>query len=216
MCAPARQRISIHRIKQRLRNRLEEVLWLLHNNQHTPPLTLGTHIPYQIRLPQALARPEQLITRRATDDEILRKVNASNTIKAADKRLPRLRIEPRDDGTDEVRPEAALVQGAGDEVRERRGRDRPLLAQAVHVDFVAEEVGHGGHVGGEARQPEVDGAVGEDLGEVVGHGEGLEAEAQVARDGDAVFAHHGDAGSAIWGVEVRGLGEEGGGELGTD
>jgi hypothetical protein len=43
-------------------------------------------------------------------------------------------------------------------------------------------------------------AIGEDLGEVVADGEGLEAEAQVAGDGDAVFADHGDAGTAVCGV----------------
>jgi len=131
--------------------------------------------PYQIRLPQALACSEQLIARRATDDEILRKVDASDTVEAADERLPGLWVEARDDGADEVGAEAALVEGGGDEVGEGRGRDGPLLAQAVHVDFVAEQVGHGDHVGGEAGQAEVDGAVGEDLGEVVGHGEGLQA-----------------------------------------
>lgn len=66
-------------------------------------------------------------------------------------------------------------------------------------------------VGGETGQAEVDGrracggrrwrrgrrAEGEDLGEVVGHGEGLQAEAQVARDGDAVFAGHSDARAAV-------------------
>lgn len=42
------------------------------------------------------------------------------------------------------------------------------------------------------------GAVGEDLGEVVADGEGLQAEAQIAGDGHTVFADHCYAGAAIW------------------
>ncbi len=82
-------------------------------------------------------------------------------------------INPRDDGTDEIRPEALLVQAARDQVGHGLRRDGALLAQPVHVDFVAEEVGDGGHVGGEACEAEVDVAVGEDLREVVGYREGL-------------------------------------------
>ncbi len=40
--------------------------------------------------------------------------------------------------------------------------------------------------------------VGEDLGEVVGDCEGLEAEAKVAGDGYAVFSDHCYAGAAIY------------------
>ena len=43
----------------------------------------------------------------------------------------------------------------------------------------------------------------EDFGEVVGHGEGLHAKAQVAGDGDAVFADHADESAA---VDVEGIG----------
>ena len=44
----------------------------------------------------------------------------------------------------------------------------------------------------------MDVAVAEDLGEVVGHRERLEAEPEVARDGDATVADHGDTGTAVF------------------
>lgn len=66
--------------------------------------------------------------------------------------------------------------------------------------LVSEELGDGLNVGREAGKTQVYlRAVGEDLGEVVADGEGLQAEAQVAGDGHAVFADHGDAGTAVWG-----------------
>lgn len=78
------------------------------------------------------------------------------------------------------------------------GGDIAFLAQAVHVDLVAEEVRDGVDIGGETSQAEVEGwGVVEDLGEVVGDGQGLHAQAEVAGDGDAVLAHHGDTGTAI-------------------
>ena len=42
------------------------------------------------------------------------------------------------------------------------------------------------------------GAVGEDFGEVVRHRQRLQAEAEVARDRDAVFPDHGDACAAVF------------------
>ena len=118
-------------------------------------------------------------------------------------------VDPREHRADEVGPEALLVQAARDKVRERLRADVALLTQPVHVDFVAEEVGHGAHVGGEAREPEVErGCVGEDFREVVGYGEGLQAEAQVAGDGDAVAPDHGHAGAAV-DVEGGALGRGG-------
>jgi hypothetical protein len=47
---------------------------------------------------------------------------------------------------------------------------------------------HGGHVRRQSCQPKVRIAVGEDLGKVVGDGEGLHSEAQVTADSDAVLA----------------------------
>lgn len=157
-------------------------------------LAKATH---KIRFPQALACSEQLVARRATDDEILREVDTPNTIKPTDERLPRLLIDASNNRADEERPEAALVQRAGHQVGEGRRGDVALLAQAVHVDLVAEQVGNGADVRGQPRQPKVDVAVGEDLGEVVGDGEGLQAEAEIARDRYAVLADHGHAGAAI-------------------
>jgi hypothetical protein len=64
--------------------------------------------------------------------------------------------------------------------------------------LVSEELGNGLDIGREACEAKVHlRAVGEDLGEVVADGEGLEAEAKVAGDGDAVLADHGDAGTAV-------------------
>ena len=64
--------------------------------------------------------------------------------------------------------------------------------------LVSEELGNGLDVGREACETKVHlRAVGEDLGEVVADGEGLETEAQIAGDGDAVLADHGDAGTAV-------------------
>ena len=64
--------------------------------------------------------------------------------------------------------------------------------------LVSEELRDGLDVCREAREAEVDlRTVGEDLGEVVADGQGLEAEAQVAGDGHAVLADHGYAGAAV-------------------
>jgi hypothetical protein len=64
--------------------------------------------------------------------------------------------------------------------------------------LVSEELGDGLDVCCEAGEAEVDlRAVREYLGEVVADGEGLEAEAQVAGDGNTVFADHGYAGAAV-------------------
>lgn len=153
---------------------------------------------YQIWLPKTLARSKQLVARGPADDKVLREIDTPDAIEAADEGLPGLLVDAGDDGADEEGPEPALVQGAGDEVCEGGRRDVALLAQAVHVDLVAEEVGDGAHVGGQARQAQVHVAVVEDLGEVVGDGQGLETETQVAGYGDAVLADHGHAGAAIW------------------
>jgi hypothetical protein len=154
-------------------------------------------LTHQIRLPQSLASTEQLIARCSTNDEVLRKVDAPNAVKPTDERLPTRLVDTRNHRTNEVRAEAFLIQTRAHEVRHGLGADVAFLAEAIHVDFVAEEVGHGVDVGGEAREAEEDVAVLEDLGEVVGHGEGLHAEAQVARYGYAVLADHGHAGAAV-------------------
>jgi hypothetical protein len=154
---------------------------------------------YQIRLPQTLAHAKQLLRRRARHDKVLCKVDAANAVEAADEGLSRLGVQAADNGRDKVRAEAALVEGGGDEVGKGARGDGALLAQAVHVDLVAEEVADGADVGGQAGQAQEDVAVLEDFGEVVGDGQGLEAEAEIAGDGDAVLADHGDAGTAVWG-----------------
>ncbi|KAJ8105932.1 hypothetical protein OPT61_g9875 [Boeremia exigua] len=154
-------------------------------------------LPLSNRLP--FARAEQLVARGAADDKVLGEVDAADAVEAADERLPRRLVDACDDGADKVRAEALLVQRRRDEVGHGLGRDVALLAQAVHVDLVAEEVRDGGHVGGESCQAKKYVAVLEDFGEVVRHGERLHAQPQVARDGDAVLADHGHAGSAVCG-----------------
>ena len=72
-----------------------------------------------------------------------------------------------------------------------------LLTQAVHVDLVTEQLADSLDIGGETSQAKVHIAVVEDLGEVVGDGQGLETEAEIAGDGDTVLANHGNAGTAV-------------------
>lgn len=152
---------------------------------------------YQVGLPQTLAHAEELFGGGAADDEVLGEVDAADGVEAADEGEAGLGLEAGDDGADEVGAEAALVEGGGDEVGEGGGGDVALLAQAVHVHLIAEQVRDGGDVGGQAREPEEDIAVLEDLGEVVRHGQRLQAQPQVAGYGDAVLAHHGHAGTAV-------------------
>jgi hypothetical protein len=154
--------------------------------------------PYQIWLPQPLASTEQLVARCSTDNEVLRKVDAPNAVKAANEWLSRRLVDSRNHRADKVGAESLLVQRRRHEVGHGLGGDVALLAQAVHVDFVAEQVRDGVDIGGEACQSEEDVAVLEDLGEVVGHGEGLHAETQVAGDGDTVLAHHGHGGTTVY------------------
>jgi len=64
--------------------------------------------------------------------------------------------------------------------------------------LVSEELRNGLNVGRKTCETQVHlRAVGEDLGEVVADGEGLETKAQIAGDGDAVLADHGNAGTAV-------------------
>jgi len=72
-----------------------------------------------------------------------------------------------------------------------------LLAQAVHVDLVTEQLADGLDIGGETSQAKVYVAVVEDLREVVGDSQGLETEAEIAGDGDTVLADHGNTGTAV-------------------
>jgi hypothetical protein len=123
---------------------------------------------HQIWFPQPLTRPEQLVARGSRNDKILRKINASNTVEPADERLSGGMIDSRQHRTHKERPKPSLVETAADQVRKRLGRDLSLLAEPVHVDFVAEEVGDCAHVGREASEPEVArrGVV-KDLGKVI-------------------------------------------------
>ena len=73
-----------------------------------------------------------------------------------------------------------------------------FFTETVHVDFVSEQVSDGRDIGSKAGDAQIDGgAVGEDFGVVVGDRKTLQAEAQVAGDGDTVFANHSNASAAI-------------------
>ena len=152
---------------------------------------------YQVRLPQAFAHAKQLLRSRAADNKVLGKVYAPDAIETANEGLAGLGLESGHDGRDEVWPEAALVQARRNEVRKGPRRDVALLAQSVQVNLVAEKIRDGRHVGSEPRQPQEYVAVLKHFGEVVGDGEGLEAEAEIAGDGDAVLADHGDTGASV-------------------
>lgn len=161
---------------------------------------------YQVRLPQPLTSTEQLITCGARHNKVLGEINAANAIKSTDVWLPRRTVDASQYRAHKPRAEPPLVQTTRDQVRQRLGGDVALFSQPVHVHFVAEGVGDGLDVCGQAGETEEDGwGVVEDFGEVVRYGEGLQAEAEVAGYGDAVFTDHRYAGAAI-DVEGRGLG----------
>lgn len=64
MRAPTAQRIAVDGIEQRLRDRLEEV------------------VRREVGFPQAFACAEELVGRRAGDDEVLREVDAADGVEA--------------------------------------------------------------------------------------------------------------------------------------
>lgn len=158
---------------------------------------MGNKLSYQIRLPQSLTHAKELLRGRTRDNKVLGKVNAAYAIETADEWLPRLGVEASNDGTDKVWAESAFVERRRDEVSEGGGSNLALLTQAIHVDLVAEQVADGADIGSEAREAHKDVAVAEDLGEVVGDGQGLHAETEIAGDGYAVLADHGNAGAAV-------------------
>jgi hypothetical protein len=132
--APTGERISVHRVQQRLRDRLEQILRL------------------QIRLPQALGDTKQLLARRAGDDKVLCKVDAPDQVCRGDERLVPARrrlVQASDDGLDKVRAEAAFVERRGDEVGERLWLDFTLFFDGVHVHPVAEHFAAVVRAGGE-------------------------------------------------------------------
>ena len=177
----------------------------------------------EVRLPEALACAEELVRGGAGNDEVFGEIYASDRVESrkaycqirkleistavsfpsvlyipTNKRLPRSLVDARDHGTHKPRAKPPLVQTTAHQIGERLRTDISLFPQPVHVDFVSEELADGADVGREPREAEVDlRAVGEDFGEVVGDGEGLEAEAQVAGDGYAVLAYHCYAGAAV-------------------
>lgn len=179
------QGIPVLGIQQRLRDGLKELL--------RP----------QPRLPQRLAHPVELVRGGARHHKVLGKVDAANRVKGADEGGVRACVDAGHDGRCEVGPKALLIQARADQIRQHLRLDLALLPQPVHVDAEAEELAEAYDVGGETGQAEEDVAIGEDLGEVGGDSERLQAQAQVARDGHAVLAHHGDAGAAI---DFKGVG----------
>ena len=153
---------------------------------------------YQVWLPESFTRPEQLVTGSPAHDKVFCKIDTSNTVKAADERLSRGMVDAGNHWTNKVRAESFLIQCRAHKVRHGLRGYGSLLAQAVEVHFVTKEIGDSGDVGSKASEAEVDRAVGEYFGEGIGDCEGLHAQAQVAGDGDAVLADHGDAGTAVW------------------
>lgn len=85
-------------------------------------------------------------------------------------------VDAGNDGADKVGTEAAFVESTRHEVGHCLRRDLALFAETVHVDLVAEEFADRRHIGGKASETEVDVAVGEDFGKVVGYCQGLETE----------------------------------------
>lgn len=90
---PPTERIPIDSTQKRLTDRLKKLLRL------------------QSLLPQSLTSTEQLIARRAADNKVLGKVDAPDTVEAADEWLARLRVESCDYGGYEPGPETLLVEG---------------------------------------------------------------------------------------------------------
>lgn len=62
-------------------------------------------------------------------------------------------VDARNYWRDKVRSKPPLVQTAGDEIGHGLGRNGAFFAEAIHVHFVAEKIGDGGYVGGEAGEP---------------------------------------------------------------
>lgn len=125
---PTRERVPIHRIQKRLTDSLKQILRL------------------QPGLPQPLRHTEQLLTRRASNDEVLCKVDAPDQVCRGDERLVRARgclLQAGDDGLDEVGPEAAFVERGGDELGEGGGFDGAFFFDGVHVYAVAEDFAAG-------------------------------------------------------------------------
>ena len=133
MRPPPTQRIPIHRIQQRLADCLKQLFRA------------------QILFPQPLASPEELITRRAADDEVFCVIDAADGVETADERVSRLAVQAGNHRRYEPRAETALVEGGADELGKCLGGDGSLFAQAVQIRFVAERGVDGGDVGREAR-----------------------------------------------------------------
>lgn len=204
MCTPPGKGIAVDGVKQRLRNGLEEgVGFLCGTLADIPPCAadrcqLATNAStYQISLKQAFTHAEKLLRGSTRDDKVFGKVDTTNAVEAANKGLAGLGVEACNDWRHKVGTETALVEARGDEVGKGTGRDGALLSQAIHVDLVAEEVADGADVGGQASEAEEDIAVLEDLGEVIGNGEGLETKSEIAGDGNTILADHGNAGAAV-------------------
>ena len=139
-----------------------------------------------------------MITCCSAHNEVFREIDAADTVEPADEWLSRCLVDTRNNRAHEVGSEPSFVQTRADEVGHSLWADVPLLAQAVHVDFVAEEIRDGGYVGCETCETQEDISVLEYLREVVGDGEGLHAEAEIAGDGNAILAHHGNTGAAVY------------------
>lgn len=95
---------------------------------------------YQIGLPETFTGTKQLVTGGTSYNEVFGKVDTSNAVESANKRLPRCMIDSSEDWTDEPRTESSFVKTGGNQVGQSLGGNVALFSQSIHVDFVAESV----------------------------------------------------------------------------
>jgi len=65
---------------------------------------------YKIGFPQAFASTEELVAGSSADDEVLRKVDTTDAVEAADEGLSSGVVDASNDGRDEVWAETLLVE----------------------------------------------------------------------------------------------------------
>lgn len=134
------------------------------------------YLTHQVWLPQTLTGAKKLLARCPTDNEVLCEIDTADGIEPADEWLPGCVVDSGHHRTDKIRTKPPLVQGRADQIGKCLRGDMSFLTEAVHVDFVAEEIRNCSNVCCKTSQAKVDrGSVVEDLGEVVGYSQGLHA-----------------------------------------
>ena len=177
--APAGNGVAVHRTQQTLRNGFKELVGL------------------QIGAPQRFGQPVQIARAIAADDKIVRLHAGANEIHAAEKGFV-IVIESGNDGFHVVGTKALFVQQRAHEMRKHGRGHVPLFRQLIQLNAVVQLVLDGLHVRRQSAQPDINlGLEAEYLGEIRGDGGEILAEAPIRRNGDAVFARHGDNGGAV-------------------